>query len=145
MTKPRTPRQAPPKAPPPPGLPDEITTTARGFMESRILLSAVELDLFTHVGAGATAEAVASAAGTNPRATTTILNALVAMGYLTKRAGTYACGPLAARYLAAGGPDDARAALRHNLSLWQTWSTLTECVRRGTTVRTEEMVDRGDD
>jgi SAM-dependent methyltransferase len=126
------------------GLPDEIALVARGFMESRILLSAVELDLFTLVGTGAAAGAVAQAASTHPRATATMLNALVAMGFLTKAGDTYACAPFAARFLAAGSPDDARAALKHNLSLWETWSTLTECVRRGTTLRAEEMATRGD-
>ena len=124
---------------------DDIMLTARGFMESRILLSAVELDLFTHVGSGASAAAVARAAATDPRATATLLNALVAMGLLTKQADVYACAAAAARYLAAGSPDDTRVALKHNLSLWSTWSTLTECVRRGTTLRTEEMAERGDD
>jgi (2Fe-2S) ferredoxin len=126
-------------------VPDEIMLTARGFMEARILLTAVELDLFTRVGGGATDATVAQAAGTDPRATTLVLNALVAMELLTKKGATFACTPTAARFLAAGSPDDARAALRHNLSLWGTWSTLTECVRRGTTQVTAEMADRDDD
>ena len=153
MAKPRASRHAPHRAkrargaaPAPAGaLPDEIALTARAFMETRILLSAVELDLFTLVGGGAKAAAVARAASTDPRATATILDALVAMGLLAKQAGVYACTPATARFLAAGSPDDARAALKHNLSLWQTWSTLTECVRRGTTQRTEEMAERGED
>jgi precorrin-6B methylase 2 len=38
---------------------------------------------------------------------------------------------VAARYLSAGAKDDARDALRHNLSLWTSWSTLTAAVRAG--------------
>jgi len=43
----------------------------------------------------------------------------------------FADTPLAARYLAAGSPDDARDALKHNLALWTRWSTLTDAVRQG--------------
>jgi 3-hydroxy-5-methyl-1-naphthoate 3-O-methyltransferase len=57
----------------------------------------------------------------------------------------YENSPVAARYLAAGGPDDARAALRHNLSLWTTWSALTEAVRRGHVALRAEMRERGDE
>ena len=49
-----------------------------------------------------------------------------------KKAGDcYENGPVAARYLAAGGVYDARLSLRHSLDLWETWLTLTDVVRAG--------------
>jgi (2Fe-2S) ferredoxin/SAM-dependent methyltransferase len=126
-------------------LPDDFQQTLRAFQESRILLTAIELDLFTAIGAGADAYAVARSLGTDPRATETLLNALAAMDLLEKREGRYRNGPVTARFLVAGAADDSRLALLHTAGLWNRWSTLTECVRRGTSVTYEEMEARGPD
>ena len=126
-------------------LPDDLQQAIRGFQDSRVLLTAIELDLFTAVGAGASAAAVAGRLGTDPRATESLLNALVALEALTKRDGVFASTPAAARYLASGSKDDSRAALMHTAHLWARWSTLTECVRQGTSVTYTEMADRDDE
>ncbi|HVO10115.1 MAG TPA: methyltransferase [Vicinamibacteria bacterium] len=115
-------------------VPDELMRTVRGYQESRVVLTALELDLFSAVGGGAIAEAVAGARQLDHRGATVLLNALVALGLLTKDHGVYANTPVAARFLAAGSQDDARDALKHNLSLWSRWSTLTDAVRAGHTV-----------
>lgn len=128
-------------------VPDDLAETIRGYMPSRVLLSAIELDAFTAVARSnaPTAPGLAAALGTDSRATRVLLDALVALGVLTKRDDTYANAPAAARFLVEGAPDDARAALRHNISLWSTWSTLTDVVRAGRPIRHEEMRERGDD
>lgn len=126
-------------------VPEAITAPLRAFMESRVLLTALELDVFTAVGAGATTAAVASACGADAGATERLLDALVALGFLEKREGLFANAPLAARFLAGGTPDDSRDALEHNLSLWRRWSTLTDAVRAGHAVSVPEMAERGDD
>jgi SAM-dependent methyltransferase len=126
-------------------VPDEIQQPLRAFMESRVLLTALELDVFTAVGGGATAAAAASAAGAEAGATERLLNALVSLGLLDKREGVFANTPLASRFLTRGSPDDARDALKHNLSLWRRWSTLTDAVRAGHAVGVAEMAERGDD
>ncbi|MGA2444184.1 MAG: methyltransferase [Opitutaceae bacterium] len=129
-------------------LPDELMGMIRGYQESRILLTAIELDVFTAVerrAGQATATGVAAELQTDARATGKLLNALVALGLLTKQANAFANAPAARRFFVAGTPDDARMALRHNLSLWATWSTLTQCVREGHVVRNREMQDRDDD
>jgi len=126
-------------------VPDEIAVPLRAFMESRVLLTALELDVFTAVGGGATAAAVAPVIGADAGATERLLDAIVSLGFLEKREGVFANTPLAARFLAAGSRDDARDALKHNLSLWRRWSTLTDAVRAGHAVGVPEMKDRGDD
>jgi predicted O-methyltransferase YrrM len=126
-------------------LPEDLNAMIRGFQESRVLLTAIELDIFSAVGDGAPAEAVAQRLGTDPRATESLLNALVALELLEKRDGIFTNTPVSARFLAAGGSDDSRAALMHVVHLWPRWSTLTDCVRRGTSVTWEEMTERGDD
>jgi (2Fe-2S) ferredoxin/cyclopropane fatty-acyl-phospholipid synthase-like methyltransferase len=126
-------------------LPDDLNRTLRGFQESRVLLTAVELDLFTAVGSGARAEEVAARTGSNPRTTEMLMNALVAMGWLAKQDTIFRNTPLSARYFVAESADDARAATLHLVHLWQTWSTLTACVRAGTSVFRQEMVGRSEE
>ena len=125
-------------------LPDDFQQTVRGFQPSRVLLTAVELDIFTAVGKGATLDGVAGALKTDPRATGMLLDALVALEVLQKRDGVYRNTTIGERYLVADARDDARAALMHTAHLWQRWSTLTDCVRQGTSVNYREMVERGD-
>jgi len=128
-------------------VPDELAETIRGFMPSRVLLSALELDVFTAVARSPslpTAQVLASALRTDHRSTAILLDALVALGVLSKSDGVYANSAVAARYLVAGAKDDASTALRHNLSLWKTWSTLTDVLRTGSPVDRAEMAARGD-
>lgn len=126
-------------------LPDDLQQGLNGFRESRVFLTAVELDVFTTVGAGADAPTVAARLGTDPRATEALLNALVALGVLEKKDGVFTNAPVAERYLVAGAEHDSRAAIRHTIHLWPRWSTLTECVRAGTSVTRREPSDRPDE
>jgi (2Fe-2S) ferredoxin/SAM-dependent methyltransferase len=117
-------------------LPDNISLheILRGFMSSRALLTALELDVFTAVGGGGSARDLAGKLGTNERATEMLLNVLVSLGLLVKKDGRFHNTPVTARFLSGDSPDNARPGLMHNVHLWDTWSTLTECVRRGTAV-----------
>jgi (2Fe-2S) ferredoxin/predicted O-methyltransferase YrrM len=126
-------------------LPDELNDRIRAFQESRALLTALELDLFTAVGDGAAAQDVAARVHTDPRATEMLLHALASLRLLVKREAVFYNSPAAARYLAAGSPDNARPALLHTVHLWHRWSTLTKCVRTGTAVAQDELADRGED
>jgi (2Fe-2S) ferredoxin/precorrin-6B methylase 2 len=126
-------------------LPDDLNQTLRAYMESRALLTALELDVFTAVGGGATAAEVAQKISTHPRATEMLLNALVSMGMLAKQEGVYRDTPVTARYFAEGSKDNARHGLIHTANIWHRWSNLTDCVRAGTAVGHQEMADRNDD
>lgn len=109
-------------------LPEDLMQRLRAFQESRILLTAIELDLFTAVSAPAPAAEIAARLGSDPRATEMLLNALAALGLLTKRDGVFHNTPVAARYFVQGSPDYARPALMHTVHLWNTWSNLTRKV-----------------
>ena len=126
-------------------VPDELMSLIRGFQPARAVLTAVELDLFTHVGQGATAAQVAQKAGTDPRATASLLNALVSLELLRRAGEGFQLTDLSSAYLTADSPHDARAALMHSAHLWQTWSTLTDCVRTGTTLRSDPGARRDDE
>jgi len=125
-------------------VPDELMTLVRGFQPARAVLTAVELDLFTHVGERATAAQVAEKAGSDPRATASLLNVLVAFGLLRRAGESFCLTDLSTAYLTARSPHDARAALMHSAHLWSSWSTLTDCVRTGSTLRSEPAA-QGDD
>jgi len=125
--------------------PDDLNATIRSFQESRVILTAVELDIFTAVGKGATAEEVSLKIRSDPRATGMLMNALVAMGLLAKQEAIFHNTPASTRYFVAGAADDARVATMHTAHLWRTWSTLSECVRAGAAVHHEEDDGRRDE
>jgi (2Fe-2S) ferredoxin len=125
-------------------LPDDLNARIRGFQESRAILTALELDIFTAVDAPATAAQVAAKLDTDPRATEMLLHALTAMGLLLKQGRAFRNTPVAARYFSNASRLCARTALLHTANLWKTWSTLTECVRAGTSVALEAAGGRGD-
>jgi len=102
-----------------------LMQAGRAFQESRVLLTALELDVFTALGEGASAAELSSQLGTDARATEMLLNALVAVGALLKRDGVFRCTE-ESKALAP-----ARSGLLHMVHLWDTWSTLTECVKSG--------------
>lgn len=123
----------PPKATPPLTA-DALQGMARAFRQSRVLLTAFELDVFTAIADGAdTAEAVAAAAGTDPRPTDRLLNALVATGLLEKRQGRFMNSAVSARHLVRGTPGFL-SGLGHAAQLFRSWATLTDAVRAGTSV-----------
>jgi len=126
-------------------LPDDLMQTIRCYQESRAILTAVELDLFSAVGAGAAAAEAAVRAAADPRATEMLLNALAAIGLLSKKGERFENTSVSARFLVSGAPDDWRHALMHTVNQWDRWSTLTECVRKGSAVLSrEELPTRGD-
>jgi (2Fe-2S) ferredoxin len=69
-------------------LPDDFQQKVRGFQPSRVLLTAIEMDVFSAVGPGARVDELARKMGTNRRATEMLLDALVALDVLGKMDGT---------------------------------------------------------
>jgi (2Fe-2S) ferredoxin/predicted O-methyltransferase YrrM len=116
-------------------LPDDLNETIRGFMPSRAVLTALELDVFSAVGDGASAEDVAHKTHGDSRATEMLLNSLVSLNLLSKSNGTFFRTPAVARFLSEDSRDNARPALMHTAHLWHRWSSLTECVRAGRSVQ----------
>lgn len=117
---------------------------ATGFQRSRVLLTACDLGVFTVLNEEERESAdVASAIGADPRATDRLMNALVAMGLLEKRDERFRNSPDAAAHLVKGKPA-YMAGLAHTSHLWDTWSDLTEAVRRGGGA-THPIGDRGNE
>lgn len=109
-----------------------ILGLAQGFMESRILLSAAELNVFTILkSTPLSAQEVATTIGADTRALSMLLDAVAAMGLLVKQEGRYRCEQSAARFLAEDSPETILPMVRHMASLWPRWSRLTDVVRGG--------------
>ncbi len=109
---------------------EDVLGLARSFMECRVFLSAAELDLFTLLTpAPLAAREVASRIGADTRGLTILLDALSAMGFLSKRGEVYQCSPSTSRFLSADAPDSVLPMVLHMAGLWRRWSGLTSIVR----------------
>ena len=123
---------------------EEIRDTAFGFWRSRILLTAYELGVFTILeDGGKTSSEVARALGADGRATDRLMNALCAIGLLEKGAGRFTNTATGSRLLVRGSPEYMKG-LMHSVHLWDTWTTLSQAVRQGTSVASGPVNDRGD-
>jgi len=110
---------------------DRIRAMARAFQDSRILLTAFELGVFTALSDGpAASSAVACAVKADARAVDRLLCALCALGFARKKDGLYANAPAATRYLAKSSPE-YMAELGHMSDLFASWAGLTRTVRAG--------------
>jgi precorrin-6B methylase 2 len=105
---------------------DSVMRQSRAFMESRVLLTAAELDLFTELNRHPrTAAALAEARAWQLRPLALVLDALVAMELLSKQDGVYRCAPAVGEQLSSSSPTSVLASVRHAAALWDRWSMLT--------------------
>jgi hypothetical protein len=118
--------------------PADIRQLANSFQQSRILLTAIELDIFSVLNKKMmTSLSVAEIIKTDPRATDRLMNALVALGFLRKVHGKFYNTESSSLYLVKEKPE-FMGGLFHSINLWDNWSTLTKAVRAGTSVVNEE-------
>jgi predicted O-methyltransferase YrrM len=110
---------------------EDILKLAQQFMESRILLTAAELNLFTLLEeAPSTAENLADRLHADLRGLTILLDALSAMGLLIKEPdNVYRCSPDVAACLSDRSPSSVLPMIHHANHLWESWSNLTSKVR----------------
>lgn len=114
--------------------PDSIRNLANSFQQSRVLLTAIELEIFTVLDKHMMhSDDVAKLINCNERAVNRLMNALVALGFLRKVHGKYYNNETAAKYLVKGKPD-YMGNLHHTNNLWGSWSMLTESVKSGGSV-----------
>ena len=114
--------------------PEEIRALANSFQQSRILLTALELDIFSMLDKKILGSAeVAEIIKTDARATDRLMNALVALGFLRKVHGKFYNSENASQYLVKDKPE-FMGGLFHSIGLWQMWGTLTDAVKKGKSV-----------
>jgi len=109
---------------------DGLMEVTRGFRRARIILSAVEADIFNTIGSGKlSAKQVTENGELDPRAVGIILDALTAMGLLLKDEDSYSLSEIASEYLNKESEAYIGATMLHHANLWQNWSNLTNIVR----------------
>ncbi|UGY93639.1 acetylserotonin O-methyltransferase [Streptomyces gobiensis] len=120
--------------------PEQIIDDLWAPRATQVLITAVELGLFSHLAAGArTAEEAAAAAGAAPRGVRRILDALTGLGYLESEGGTYELTAVSRRFLVRDSPSYLGDMCHETRALWDQWPRLTDVVRSGEpTARWEE-------
>lgn len=114
-----------------PYTPESLAALARGFMETRVFLTAAELDLFTLLAEGPLSlEETAAARNADRRALAILLDALAATGLLEKEDGRWRTPPALVPYLSSHGEKSLLPLALHSVNLWDRWSRLTEVVAR---------------
>jgi hypothetical protein len=117
--------------------PSHIMRVGTGFWASKTLLSAVELELFTHLGGAAlTGGQIGDVLALHPRAVWDFLDGLVALGFLDRDGdGAEACyrnTPTTAAFLDRNSPRYIGGILEmFNARLYRFWADLTEALRTG--------------
>jgi ubiquinone/menaquinone biosynthesis C-methylase UbiE len=115
--------------------PEVIMQMSFSHAPARILSSAVQLGLFSHLAEGKqTAREIASAAGASERGVRMLLDALAGFQLLKKTGERYELTPLSAEYLVRDSPNYL-ANLMETDHLWEAWGHLTEVVRKGKPLR----------
>jgi precorrin-6B methylase 2 len=111
---------------------DDVLSMARGYQRSCVLAAAVELDVFTVLGADrGDAETIARRAGADVRGMTILLDALAALGLLTKHDGVYEVPESLRPLLCDGAGDGVLAMTRHQANCMRRWMQLAQVVRSG--------------
>jgi len=113
--------------------PEKIMQVAIGFMASKTLLSAVELELFTELAKHPDdLQTLERRLGLNPRSARDFLDALVALGFLQRDGGVYSNTPETELFLDKANPSYIGGILEMaNHRLYRFWADLTPALRTG--------------
>lgn len=125
--------------------PDAIMQLGLGFWGSKVLLSAIELGVFSELAGtdGLDGEALRVRLGLHGRSAADFFDALVALGMLEREGGRYANTPATELFLDRAKPSYAGGMLEMaNARLYGFWGSLTEGLRTG--APQNEAKDGGD-
>jgi SAM-dependent methyltransferase/predicted transcriptional regulator len=125
--------------------PTRIREFATSYQKSRILLSAFELDIFTNIDeSGSESNQIASKLNLDKHACERLLNALVSLGFLTKKNKVFFNTEESFTFLSKKSPEYL-GGLMHSNHLWTTWSNLTSVVKTGMSAHPAEINERGEE
>ena len=117
--------------------PAAILQVGLGFWPSKVLLSAVELDLFSLLDKNKLrGEEIQNKLSLHPRGIWDFLDTLVALNFLERtgegRGALYSCTPETAAFLSKSSPDYIGGILEMaNARLYRFWGQMTEALRTG--------------
>ncbi|MFW2366556.1 MAG: methyltransferase [Desulforhopalus sp.] len=106
-----------------------------GYWTGCAIQAGVRLDLFSTLGdQSRDAGEVGEMAGTDPRATGLLLDALTAVGLIHKKDDSYANTPFTAKFLVKDSPAYMGHIILHHHHILDGWAQLDEAVKTGTKV-----------
>ena len=113
--------------------PDRIMDVGLGFWSSKVLLSAIEIGVFTELAQQpGNLASLRPRLGLHPRSARDFLDALVALGFLERQGGVYRNTPATDLFLDKRKPSYIGGVLEMaNHRLYRFWSHLTEGLRTG--------------
>ena len=110
------------------------------YAKSRILHTAVELNIFDTINDQLmSAKEISAILNTDERATTLLLNALSALKLLHKQDNLFSLTLLSRKYLLSEAETCYSSMIRFDASMWDVWGRLSQAVRTGKPVRTPDM------
>jgi SAM-dependent methyltransferase len=114
---------------------EELLSLVRGFQPACVLGAAADLDLYEALGADEVDldEAVRRVRG-DPRGVGILLDALAALGLLTKRDGRWSVPPSLRPLMTPGADQSVLAMIQHQANCLRRWSRLAETIRAGEVV-----------
>ncbi len=122
-----------------------ILQIASAFELSKILLTACELDIFSILGNDEkTAKEIAIEAGSDEKATTKLLNALVSINLLNKTVIKYHNTRGTRRFLVKNRPEYIGNMMFYT-HMWEKWGELTGAVKLGKAVSYKDLADKDDE
>ena len=116
---------------------------ATAYWNSRVLFTAVELDVFSRLDdpAGSTAERLAQSLGLDSRATERFLEALGTLGLVIRKEGTYRNTSVASDFLVKGKGNYQGNSILWRQYLCNSWGKLTDTLGEGRRIVNEATLD----
>lgn len=122
--------------------PDELKNKITAFQESRIILTAYELNIFEVIAKNELSSIqIAEKLQTHPRATDRLLNSLCTIGLLEKNNHLFKNTAISLQYFTANSSEYI-SGLMHTVNLWNNWSKLTEAVKIGKSPLNAEIAEQ---
>ena len=112
--------------------PEEILTITRSFQPACVIFAAADLDVFSVFnGTPMDAKTIVNKLETDLRATTVLLDALVALEFLSKENDQYSISDEVAEMLADNGNKSITGGIRHQANCMRRWIQLPQVVKTG--------------
>jgi predicted O-methyltransferase YrrM len=124
----------------------QLLDVSGSYWKSCTLHAGVQLEIFTLIGNDHLgADEIARRLGADVRGVNGLLNALTAMGLLTKQQSLYANTPESESLLVKDSPDYIGHIIMHHHHLVSAWSQLPQAVKSGQQVRERSSFSEGEE
>ncbi len=124
----------------------QLLDVSGSYWKSCTLQAGVQLEIFTLIGNDHLgADEIARTLGADGRGVSGLLNALTAMGLLTKQQSLYANTPESKSLLVKDSPDYIGYIIIHHHHLVSAWSQLPQAVKSGQQVRERSSFSEGEE